>query len=105
MKLDIKTIAAIFGILLALMSPLYAWMWSIEKRMSSVEAAQDLVARIQNLEDALLPVLVEYKLQEELKKIQSEDENESPLDTISPAEKNLRETANRWAEDQLKQSG
>jgi len=57
------------AIFFAIATPLTTWIWHVEKRITSVEAAQDLVNRVKTLEDALLPVLVRYNMDEELRKM------------------------------------
>jgi len=57
------------AIFFAIATPLVAWVWNVERRITSVEAAQDLVNRVKTLEDALLPVLVRYKMDDELRKM------------------------------------
>jgi hypothetical protein len=60
--------------------------------MTSVESKGDLATRIEHLENAMLPVLVDYRVKEELAK-------RAPEAAVKPPE--VVKEAEKWAEDQI----
>lgn len=102
------------GILLSAITGTFVFLWTINNRLTVIESKQDLSVRVSNLEDALLPVLVEYRLQKELEKLETKEKPTAtpgvsfiPLtpfqDPIFRMNKKnaLRNDAEKWANDQL----
>ena len=56
------------ALVITLILGLIGWGWNVERRMTKVESTTNLAHRVENLENALLPILVDYKVQSELSK-------------------------------------
>jgi hypothetical protein len=100
-KIDWGAAAVLVPTLLALLG----WGISIEVRLSRQSEAKELSTRIQNLETLMLPLLVDWKVEQELKKHAAEPPAPAPvLPRISPPkEERLRVDAKKWAEGAVQQ--
>lgn len=95
----------------------FTFMWSMNARVATLEANQSIVDRVETLENALMPVLIEFKLQKEIEKmaLKAIEENEGPTppivvdDPVRPldyldrkrAKDALRGSAEDWAREQM----
>lgn len=59
----------VIGILAPILGALIAWAISIEVRLNQYQDSLELSDRVSNLERLLLPVLVDWKVEQELKKV------------------------------------
>ena len=84
--------ALIFTVVIAVAT----WGWNVERRMTMVESAGKLNKRIENVENALMPILVEFKVKEELEK------REMVTPHFKPPE--ITEEAKKWAVEQMPNS-
>jgi len=105
------------SLLTAIIIALGGWIWHSEGRFSRLEASQNVVERVSKLENALLPVLVEYRMREEMKRlgINLETDEEAPAEKPKPSPKpvrgksrkeietEVREKAREWANQQIQQ--
>ena len=77
---------------------LVGWGWNVERRMTKMEASSSLSQRVENLENALLPILVDFKVKEELTKL-------SPVPQPVLAKKediaNIKKGSEKWAKEQI----
>jgi hypothetical protein len=85
-KTILTTVASTF--LATLIVSTLAWGWKLEGRLSKLETQDNVVQRVKNLEDSLMPVLIEYRLRQELK-ARGIDESvlkrpETPITTAPP---------------------
>lgn len=55
----------ITGLLLAALG----WAWALESRLARLEEQQNVVQRVENLENLLQPVLIEYRMRERLREL------------------------------------
>lgn len=77
------------------------WGWRVEHRMTTIEAGQDLTQRVKSIEDALLPILVDWKVQKELAEKLGADSILPEPEKQKKAE--IRRKSEDWANKQIKQ--
>ena len=87
MKINISLLAIIVTILISM----FGWMVSVEVRMSQNRSLQEFGTRLQTLENNILPLLVEYKVQEILK-------TKQPTTRSIPT---VKREARTWADRQM----
>ncbi len=108
MKLNWTAIQIVLSILL----PVIVWGVTVETRLATTAKVETLNERIEQLEAALLPVLIEYKVAETLKtRLQSVAQPPIPMPvrggrptkgfTVEVDEDKARGMAEQWARSQL----
>lgn len=113
MKIDWSIVSFIASLLIVVIS----WGVSVEVRMTrhvSIQTVEDsvevLTVRVANLEQLLVPIIVNYRVQEELKKVDTSASSESPRKPVlieaKPGEpisrtKKILEDATRWTHQEL----
>lgn len=95
------------ALVVAIVLGVASWGWNLDRRVTACESAANLSGRVSALEEALLPVLVEWKVQTELKK-RLEDEAavsgpRAPVSSRSEESKLRAKFNNDWARDQIRQ--
>jgi len=98
-KLDTRTWVAIGSLAIATIggiSTVLGFLWSLHSRVAVLEADADMAIRIENLENQLLPVLVEYQVRERLK-----EEGLDPWAPTRDRDPELYEEADDWAQEQI----
>lgn len=106
-KLRWDIVALVVPVLLALI----AWGSSVESRLTKHDVTVDLSNRVKNLEDNMVPLLVEYKVAERIKEFENKQKEESskkvaplPMMMKPPSRASLEKDAKKWAESQIRQS-
>lgn len=97
-------------LLYAIVAAAAMWCWSANNRITVLESKGDVGMRVKALEDALLPVLVDWKVQKELAARLGAVSVPAP-GLLPPPELNidvddytkLREDADNWAKEQIQQ--
>ena len=86
------------------------WVGSMEYRLGKVNSTLDVSQRVKNIEDLMVPLLVEFKVQEALGKMQLPahvEHTEPPVIDPPPIlpypQSQIREESQKWAEDRIKQ--
>ena len=95
MKLNWAAAVAIVGIA----TPVLAWAVSVESRLSHTARIEALTERIEQLENALLPVLIEYRVTQTVKEL--EKSRPKPSSSLKIDETKARAGAEKWARSQL----
>ncbi len=96
---------SMFTFLVPIILAVIGWGISVEVRMSKsdvlidakvakMDSALDFSERVKHIEDMLLPLLVDWKVNQELKKLQSK-----PMAAVPDK---VREDAKQWAELEIK---
>jgi hypothetical protein len=97
------------------MTPIVGWMWSIDRQVTELNKSRDLVSRVEKIEDALFPILVEWKVQQQLKELfpdgipgeESEEDDAGseppPPEKVKELKERLRKDADDWANKQIQQ--
>ena len=90
------------AIIVAVICTILGWGWNVERRMTTIEAGQDITLRVKSLEDALLPILVDWKVQNVLaEKLAKRDADDDPAPVM---EDEIRKESEDWAKEQIQQS-
>lgn len=110
MTFEINFNKIIQGLLIAGITAIIIMLWNIDGRVRVLEKQQNIVERVERLENAMLPVLVSWKVEEELKKIEeelgdTEVEEEEEMTPVSNEKKKeiIRREAEEWANNQIMQ--
>ena len=116
-----KINATIVALWLGVAASWIGWEYHQTQQVLKLETAADLCQRVQNLEDLLVPLLVEFKVQSELRgrgivpdhevpdhAHPHEHEHPGPPDVHPPPllpyeEPQMREDAEKWAAEAIKQ--
>lgn len=120
----VKNPWAAIGVIVPLLAVVVGWAWSVEGRLGTYQTTLDVSDRVKNLETLLVPLLVEYKVQERMKELSGNTgmgfsgppmpppppsisygdgvRAEPPAEYIPPEEE-IREEAREWANEQMKQ--
>lgn len=93
------------AMIVAVVLGIAGWAWNLDRRVTACESATDVAGRVSALEEALLPVLVEWKVQTELKKrLEEADATDSSPAPVAREEAKLRaKFDDKWAKDQIEQ--
>jgi len=98
------------GVVVVVLLAWIGWENSQEKRIADFHTAADLSERVQNLENLLVPLLVEFKVQQALAERAPEPPVVEPIPIepdvhIPPREQPaaVREEAEKWANERIKQ--
>ena len=86
-----KINTALLAIIVTLLMCMFSWVISVELRLSQAFTLQEYGTRLKTLEDNMMPLLIEFKVQEILK-------TKTIKPTAIPAAKL---DARRWAETQM----
>jgi hypothetical protein len=92
------------ALVVAVVLAVAGWAWNLDRRVTTMESATDVAGRVSALEEALLPVLVEWKVQSELRNRleATAEEEEAP---VKREEAKLRKKfTNDWAREQIQQN-
>lgn len=91
------------ALIVGLMLPVIGWAVSVEVRISQANKIDGLDRRIEQLEQAMLPVLTEYGVQKRLKETAPPAPSPVPSSRagLAPSEKIIRADAEKWAKSQL----
>jgi len=84
------------------------WIFSVESRLVENRASMNLNSRVTNLEEVLMPVLVDLKVRQELEKV--ENRKKKSIAMVAPGTKaepsktpKIEEDAQNWARGQIQQ--
>ena len=95
-RINWTTVGVITPVILAIVG----WGISIESRLGKYESSLELSQRVKNLEDAMLPLLVDWKVEQELKKRLPEPPK--PVSTTAKLTDDVKKKADSWARSQLR---
>lgn len=109
MQINLDANKLITGLITTVVIGVFTFLWTMNNRVTTLEQGKDLTERVEKIENALLPVLVEYKLQQEIKKIAPPPPPPgiTPLPDFVPFSPNntdqefLRGEAEKWAKEQI----
>lgn len=93
------------ALIVAIVLGVAGWAWNLDRRVTACESATDVAGRVSALEEALLPVLVEWKVQTELRKrLEEAAAPDAPPAPVAREEAKLRaKFDDKWAKDQIEQ--
>ncbi len=86
-----------------------AFLWHVNGRLTKLESQADIVQRVAALETAIQPMLVEYRVQAELRKL-GVDPYKDKLEEAAPPTseptryEDVRKEAESWANEAIKQA-
>jgi len=67
MKIDINLSSIFQGVIIAGLASAFAWCWNINAKIAVLEERSDVKTRVENLEQILNPLLVEYRVEKKLR--------------------------------------
>lgn len=60
------------GVVTAVLVGALTWAWNLQGRITRLESQQNIVQRVENLENLLVPIIVDYEVKKELKRREQE---------------------------------
>jgi len=117
MKIEItgeRLVQSIKWTIVVLIIPFGIWLWNLDTRLTTLESHESLMTRVKNIEDALVPILIEFRVETELaRRLLQENEDEPlpiALNRVPEARHLPREEVDRvtkdaekWAREQIRQ--
>lgn len=111
MQINLDANKLVTGALSTVLIGGFTFLWTVNNRVTALEQSKNLAERVEKLENALLPVLVEYKMQQEIKKLGLNSTATPPPPPTSPTytdpsyssfnEETIRNQAENWAKEQI----
>jgi len=102
------------AIMITALIAVMGWAISVESRLTEYKASMNLNERVKNLEELMVPVLVDYKVKKEMEKLEAEravrraasGKSKGPAmvapNPVPPViDAKIEEKARNWAEDQV----